>query len=67
MGPDVLPTAVAPEGAAWRGRGLAACQLGADNVVVTFLPVRTRGLRLVQTRRDWVFDWSAAELRLRTP
>jgi hypothetical protein len=37
---------------------------GMDRVVVSFPPVRTRSLRLVQTGADPVFDWSVSELRL---
>jgi hypothetical protein len=61
-----LPATVVLKGPlAWTGTHLV--RLGADRVVVTFPPTRTRGLRLLQTGRDGIFDWSIAELRLRTP
>ena len=58
-------TVLRPGPLAWLGTHLA--RLGVDRVVVTFPPARVRAVRLVQTGQDGVFDWSVAELRLRTP
>jgi F5/8 type C domain len=46
--------------------GTHLVRLGAERVHVSFPPVRARALRLVQTAREGVFDWSVAEIRLRT-
>lgn len=47
---------------AWAGTHLL--RDGVDGVLVSFGPVQVRALRMVQTGRDPVFDWSVAELYL---
>ncbi|HEY7140327.1 MAG TPA: discoidin domain-containing protein [Methylomirabilota bacterium] len=47
--------------------GTHALRAGVERMVVTFPPIRVRGLRIVQTGRDAFHPWSVAELRLLAP
>ena len=47
--------------------GTHILRAGVERVVVSFPPIRTRALRVVQTGQDAFYPWSVAELRLLAP